>query len=166
MAAVAAIGAIYALTLGRSPAARVFGGGANMRIVREATRAEAYRLAPPEGVDPQFTAVSPLQYEVTGGPVAASTELTELLKETLLSSATYDLEVAKGCGFPVYGVRLSFYRGDERVDVYLCFRCSDLAVVREETAYAPADFSRGKRVLLNAVKELFPQDAEIQAIQE
>ena len=152
----------------QTPLSRVLGSAENIAIVRDATRAEAYRLAPPEGVDPQFTEVSPLEYEVTGGPVAASMELAEQLKETLLSPETYPMRwmMAKECGLPVYGVKLSFYQGDERVDVYLCFGCSDLAVVREESACDPADFSRGKRVLLDAVKELFPQDAEIQAIRE
>jgi hypothetical protein len=166
VAAVAAIGAIYALTLGRSPAARLFGGGANMRIVREATRVEAYRLTPPEGVDPFLVNTSPLEYRTSAGPVAVKSKLAERLQATLLSPQTYMWDAAKACGYPVYGVKLSFFRDGERVDVYFCFKCMVLRVVRDDQLLGGADFDHGKQVFVDTVKELFPQDAEIQAIRE
>lgn len=161
---VAAVGAIYVAIVGPSPVPRLFGGLENMAIVREATRVEAYRLAPPEGVDPFLVETSPLEYQAVAGPVAVKSDLAEMLQETLLSPQTYRWNAAKACGRPVYGVKLSFFRGSERVDVYFCFKCAVLRVVRDDQLLGGADFDHGERVFVDGVKELFPADAEIQRI--
>lgn len=123
-------------------------------------------MAPPAGVDPFLEETSPLEYRMVGDPVTVTKELAKTLQTTLLSSDTYEWEMAKACGHPVYGVKLSFYRGGDRVDVYFCFSCLVLAVVRDQKTYMPEDFDNGKQVFVDAVKELFPTDAEIQAIRE
>jgi hypothetical protein len=168
VAAIAVVGASYALTFGRSTAARALGGGANLQLIREASRVEAYRLAPPAGLDPQFDDVPPLDYYVVSGPIVASDSIAEQLKETLLASETYPRRwmLTTECGRPVYGVKLSFIRGGERLDVYLCFSCSELVVRRNDTTHAPAYFGPGKRVLVDAAKRLFPNDSAIQQIPE
>jgi len=145
---------------------KLFGSVENMAIVREATRVEAYRLAPPKGFDTKFEDVSPLDYEVVSGATVASDEMAQRLKSTLLSPDTYLWDIAKACGYPVYGVKASFIRGDDRVDVYFCFGCSMLAVVRGQTVYIAEDFDNGERVFVESVKALFPDDVEIQAIRE
>lgn len=145
---------------------RLFGNAENLAIVREATRVEAYRLAPPEGVNPFLIDTSPLEYQTTAGPVAVKSDLAEMLQDTLLSPQTYMWDAAKECGYPVYGVKLSFFRDGERVDVYFCFKCAVLRVVRDDQLLGGADFDHGERVFVDAVKELFPADAEIQAIRE
>jgi hypothetical protein len=156
--------ALYQAAFGPPSMSRLFGSAQNLSIVREATRVEAYRLAPPEGVDPFLVDTSPLEYQTTAGPVTVKSELAETLQEALLSPQTYRWWGVKECGYPVYGVKLSFFRGSERVDVYFCFKCSVLAVVRDEQVVGRADFDHGERVFIDAVKKLFPQDAEIQAI--
>ena len=40
----------------------------------------------------------------------------------------------------------------------------ELRVVRDDQLLGGADFDHGKQVFVDAVKELFPADAEIQAI--
>ena len=60
-----------------------------MAIVREATRVEAYRLAPPEGVDPFLVDTSPLEYQTTAGPVTLNSDLAETLQATLIAPQTY-----------------------------------------------------------------------------
>jgi hypothetical protein len=161
---VAAAGGLYVATVGQSPMLRLFGGGENMAIVREATRVEAYRLGPPPGGDPPQDYISPLDYEVASGPVAVPAKMARELATTLLSPDTYTWGTAKACGFPVYGVKLSFFRGPERVDVFFCFRCDDLTVTRDGKKLGAGDFSEAKRPFVEAVKALFPDDQEIQQI--
>lgn len=161
---VAAVGAIYVATVGPSPMSRLFGGGENMAIVREATRVEAYRVAPPPGSKPMEDYISPLDFEVAAGSVAVPAEMAKELATTLLSADTYNWGVMKECGYPVYGVKLSFFRGNDRVDVFFCFQCGDLAVTRDDKKFGIGDFYHSKRSLVQAVKTLFPDDPEIQAI--
>jgi hypothetical protein len=161
---VAAVGAIYVVTVGRSPMSRLFGGGENMAIVREATRVEAYRVVPPPGTEQMVDYISPLDYKVVAGPVVVPAEMEKEMSKALLSPETYGWDYAKACGWPVYGVKLSFFQGSERVDVYFCFKCSVLAVVRDDRVLSGEDFDNAEQVFIEAVKELFPQDAEIQAI--
>lgn len=149
---------------GRSQISTLFGDAENVAIVGEATRVEAYRLAPPQGVDPFSVDTSPLEYRTTAGPVTVKSELAETLQATLLAPQTYQWDAAKACGYPVYGVKLSFFRDGERVDVYICFKCLVLRVVRNDQLLGGADFDHGQQAFVDAVKELFPADAEIQAI--
>lgn len=163
---VAAAGAIYVATIGQSPMWRLFGGGENMAIVREATRVEAHRVVPPPGCIPMEDYISPLDFKIAAGPAGVPADMAKELATTLLSTDTYSWGSDKACGYPVYGVKLSFFRGSERVDVYFCFKCSVLAVVRDEQVVGRADFDHGERVFVDAVKKFFPQDAEIQAIRQ
>lgn len=159
---VAAVGAVYVSTVGRSQISTLFGGAENIAIVRDATRVEAYRVTLP-GSDAPNEDTSPLDYEITSDPVRLPTAMASELAKTLLSSDTYS-GAAAACGPPIYGVKISFFRNAERVDVYFCFHCSVLRVVRDEQVYGGADFGNAEQVFVQAVKTLFPNDAEIQAI--
>lgn len=161
---VAAIGAIYVATIGQSPMSRLFGGAENMAIVREATRVEAYRVTPPPGSNPMEDYTSPLDYEVVTEPVAVPVKMAREISRALLSPETYSWDSAKACGDPVYGVKLSFFQDSERVDVYFCFKCSVLAVVRDDRVFGGEDFDNAEQVFVEAVKTLFPDDQEIQQI--
>lgn len=85
---VAAVGAIYVATIGKSPMSKLFGGAENMAIVREATRVEAYRMAPPEGVDPFLAETSPLDYRTVGNRITVRSGLVKSLQKTLVDQAT------------------------------------------------------------------------------
>ena len=161
---VAAAGAIYVATVGRSQISTLFGNAENIAIVRDATRVEAYRVTLPGGDAPNED-TSPLDYEITSDPVRLPTAMASELAKTLLSSDTYS-GAAAACGPPIYGVKISFFRNAERVDVYFCFHCSVLRVVRDERVYGGADFGNAEQVFVKAVKTLFPNDVEIQAIRE
>jgi hypothetical protein len=161
---VAVVGAIYVATIGQSPMSRLFGGGENMAIVREATRVKAYRVAPPTGSNPMEDYTSPLDYEVVTEPVAVPAEMAKEMSQALLSPETYGWDYAKACGWPVYGVKLSFFKGSEQVDVYFCFQCSMLAVVRDDRVLGGEDFDNAEQVFVDAVKALFPGDQELQHI--
>ena len=159
---VAVIVAIYVAIVGPSPIPRLFGGLENMAIVREATRVEAYRVVPPPGSRPMEDDISPLDFTVASEPTTVPAEMAQELATTLLSPDTYDFWGGKkACGYPVYGVKLSFFRGNDRVDVFFCFQCGDLAVTRDEKMFGVGDFSPKEQAFVKAVKALFPDDAEI-----
>jgi hypothetical protein len=144
----------------------LFGSAENIAIVREATRVEAYRVVPPAGSKPVQDDISPFDFKVAVGPKAVPEEMAKVLAESLLSPSTYRWWGMKECGYPVYGVKLSFFRGNDRVDVFFCFQCGDLAVTRDGKTFGAGDFYEMKRPFVKAVKKLFPNDAEIQAIRE
>lgn len=158
--------ALYQAAFGPPSMSRLFGGAENMAIVREATRVEAYRVVPPPGSRPMEDFISPLDFTVASEPTTVPAEMAEELATTLLSPNTYFWGAAKACGYPVYGVKLSFFRGNDRVDVFFCFQCGDLAVTRDGEKFGIGDFSSLERPFVAAVKQLFPDDAEIQAIRE
>lgn len=161
---IAAVGAVYVVTVGRSQVSTLFGGAENIAIVREATRVEAYRMALPEDDVPSED-TSPLDYDIASEPVRVSAVMARELATTLLSSDTYS-GAASACGPPLYGVKVSFFRDAERVDVYFCFHCSVMRVVRDERVHGGVDFGNAEQLFVQAVKALFPDDAEIQAIRE
>jgi hypothetical protein len=163
---VAAVGAIYVAIVGPSPIPRLFGGLENMAIVREATRVEAYRVVPPDGTEPMIDDISPLDYKVVAGPMTVPAEMATEMSKALLSPETYGWDYVKACGRPVYGVKLSFFQETERVDIYFCFKCLTLAVVRDDQVFGGEDFDNAEQAFVKAVKALFPDDPEIQAIRE
>ena len=163
---VAAVGAVYVVTFGRSPVSTLFGGAENIAIVRDATRVEAYRVVPPAGSKPVQDDISRFDFKVAAGPTAVPEEMAKELAVSLLSPGTYRWWGVKDCGYRVYGVKLSFFRGKDRVDVFFCFQCGDLAVTRDGKTLGIGDFDEMKRPFVQAVKKLFPDDAEIQALRE
>lgn len=164
VAFVAIIGAAYVAMAPRSPLMQVFNSAANMEIIRMATRVEARRVHLPAGVEAPRDDLSPTDYVVAAESTQVPEPLVQILTEQLLATATYEVDAAKACGPPIYGVMLSFFRDEERVDVYFCFHCSVLAVVRDGVVQGGGDFSMANDDFVRTAKELFPDDAEIQAI--
>ena len=161
----AIVGAIYVAMAPRSPLMQVFNSAANMEVIRTATRVEARRVHLPEGLETPDEDMLPTDYVVAAESMQVPEPLVQILTERLLATATYEVDTAKACGPPLYGVMLSFFRDEEHVDVYFCFHCGDLAVVRDGAVQGHGDFSKVEDDFVRAAKELFPDDAEIQAIQ-
>jgi hypothetical protein len=163
----AIIGGAYAY-FNRSPMLKLFGGVKNMEIVRHPTRVEAYRLGdPPSGSPPTDEAsVSPLDYPVTAGPVLVSNKTAAAVSTSLMSRETYGWDYAKACGEPIYGVKLSFFQGNDRVDVYFCFLCNVLAVACDGQTFGGEDFDDARAVFVQAAKQAFPDDPIIQKLVE
>ena len=166
--ACAIIGGAYAYS-NRSPLLKLFGGTKNVEIVRHPTRVEAYRLGDPPGGSPStddVSGISPLDYPVTAGPVLVSSKTAAKVSAALVSRDTYGWDYAKACGYPIYGVKLSFFQGNDRVDVYFCFLCNVLAVARDDQTFGGEDFDDARAVLVQAAKQAFPDDKSIQELVE
>ena len=167
VACVCAVGAAYAI-FQRDYAALpgLYGGAENLGIVRNPEKVEAFRLAElPEEALEEYR--RPWEFKAVGKPIALPTGVAKEVSAVLTSASSFDWEnIPKSCGYPVYGVRMDFLRASERIQIYFCFKCADLAVVVDGNYVGAADFHRADQLLARAVKKLFPDDAVIQGLRE
>ncbi len=139
--------------------ARLFGGDKGLEILSHPDRIEAFRLEP---ID-EPTDVLPVNYPVMTGPVTVPGELSIALTSALASEESYDWDKPRDC-MPSYGLRLSFYRGRDRVDVLLCMNCETLLVIRNGEECGMGQFNPIRAIMVDAVKSLFPNDQVIQSL--
>ena len=71
--------------------------------------------------------------------------------------------MAKGCE-PVFGVGVTFARGEQSVDVLFCFECDILAVYQGGRGVGDEDFDPARTRLVRLVKKFFPADDVIQQL--
>ena len=140
----------------------MFGGDAGLATVARPEWVEAYRIGPPR---PATRSQEVNDYPIIAGPGRIATENANELSAALTSPKSYVWETAKGCE-PEYGVCLSFFRGDNRVDVLLCFECNILLVAWNGSVTGGEDFDPVRPVLVRAVKAGFPADDVIQTLEE
>lgn len=144
--------------------AKMFGGRDGLKALTAPDKVEAYRLRPlPQEMQGRRTPLT--KFPILSGPVAVPKESTDKIARTLLSDESYEWESAKGC-LPYYGVRLSFTRSDDQVDVLLCFQCDVLLVYRNGKITGGEDFDAIRHVLVRTVKPLFPDDKVVQGLKE
>jgi hypothetical protein len=168
--AVIVLGAITAVTVGaiwfraaRAPAApaptpellQLFGGREGFAVLQGAERIEAFRLNHPRGQEPT----------VTEGPVPVTRPIAPQLVSLLSAHDAYGWNSWPGC-IPLWGVRLSFYRGADRIDVLLCFQCNLLSVSLNGTKIGDGNFRPMRPHLVRAIKALFPNDQALQELPE
>ncbi|OWK45465.1 hypothetical protein [Fimbriiglobus ruber] len=154
--AAAAWGATFLLRGHEAEVTTLLGGPDAVTTIQKADKVEAYRL------DPKPGAVEPA---VVGDAVPVPAPLATKIATALTADSTYAWDFAKGCK-PNYGVRLSFFRGSDRVDVFLCFECDLLRADHNGARGAAKDFDPGRPAFVKAVKELFPKDPVVQALNE
>lgn len=125
-------------------------------------------------------------YERSGDGVPVATNLSAVLGADLLDKGTYLNGMANCVAQP--GVIISFSKGGQALDLYFCFECNILIVdtapgvnkaetetelppkylrappeQRAETCHAYG-FTSGRAKLLRTIKQIFPDDAQIQAL--
>ena len=142
-----------------SRVAELFGGEEGLAVVTHPDRVEAFRLDPTD----KPPGGSRLNYPVTSGPIAVPGALMETLTSALTSDRSYAWNFAVAC-VPSYGVRLSFYQGQRRVDVLLCRNCCMLLALHHGVEVGVAQFNPMQAVLVDAAKKLFPDDPAIQSL--
>ncbi len=136
----------------------IFGDSAAVESVENATAVSAYRLASSSHYREVLA-----DYEAMAGPIDLSTEQTFRLRQVLLDPSSYGWNMAKSC-IPNYGVRVRFQHGVDEVDVLLCFECDILTVYHNGTGTGGEDFDDARSEILTVVKELFPDDPDIQSL--
>jgi hypothetical protein len=127
------------------------------KTLNEPTRVEAYRLH----ADQTNLPLDPQDYEIISEAIAVPHDMATEVSDALVTLKTYVGGPKKAC-VPIYGVRLTFHRGEDRVDVFLCFECGILVVAQNGSLKGGNDFDGIRDDLLRAVKTLFPKDQEIQ----
>lgn len=152
-----------------APASRVKNhfGSEPLAIIAGATDAEAYRiegndLGPAAGTgDGQRLG----RFQVRSGPVRLEEAWLRQLKEVLFDEASYEWDrPPKACG-PTPGVGFRYRQGGRETHLYLCFECEMLGIGLPESERWE-DFDPANAKLARLVKEVFPEDPEIQALKE
>ncbi len=152
------------LSLGKhSSVTKMFGGNDGLLTVTHPTKVAAYRLKANLKNDGTEYTNPNSNYEVIAGPISVPETVAAEVSAVLVSPRSYDWEGAKGC-MPEYGVRLSFLRESDQVDVYLCFECQILSVSRNGPVTGGGNFDPMNAVLVRAAKTMFPNDSEIQKL--
>lgn len=143
-------------------------GEAAMAVMREADAIEVIRLEQPTERPPGFTDSPYYGMVPRGNPIRPTDSWTSRLREAAANSWNYNWYIHTRC-LPEPGVCVRFHRGAEVVDLLLCFECNLASLAPPGQHGGPIidqwiDF-RVKRAPFSAlVKEIFPNDAAIQAI--
>jgi hypothetical protein len=137
---------------------REFLGPTAISILKRPAKVEAWRIHSDDKGLAQSAAA----------PKILTIEQGEELANILQDSRTYNFDSAKGCIFqPTVGLRI--WRNNHSFEVILCFHCSELKVngpdaVKKEYASRIEDFDEARPKLVALVKQVFPDDVEIQAL--
>jgi hypothetical protein len=146
----------------------VFSTPDNLAFVTSATKVTACRIKPPTPDAPYAEGVpadKQLASYVEQPWLDVSASESKRLANVLTDPKTYEFDVAKSC-IPVYGVRLRFESESGELDINLCYECRILTVVRDGKWVSGGNFDGGSRQLTAITKELFPEDADIQALKD
>jgi hypothetical protein len=139
-----------------------FGGSSGFDTVRYAERAQAFRISLPQGAqDSSITS-----YTVDAGPIEVPVAAQQTLAVLLTKPESYywpTVDSVHGCG-PEYGVRLTFFRGGQQVEVNLCYNCISMLLWHNGNVTGNLDFSPSKKELAQFAKQFFPDDLAIQKL--
>jgi len=130
----------------------VLGGDEVERVLRDHDRAEAALIEPPSD-DPN---IPPHKYIELAKPQAVAAELSANISRVLLNPKDHASIPPKSC-ITRYGVRISFFAKQARVDVYFCFECAILAVYLNDKPAGGLSFDVAYRRLITDVRKIYPQ---------
>lgn len=135
--------------------ARKAGGERVLRVLEAPDRASAHLVREaPGGNSDDLEVVDSLV--PVGGPTLAR------LATTLADPASYQFVVVPGCG-TTWHVRLRLEKGDDVVDVLICFRCSQIKLLLAGQTAGWLQFGPGRAQFAELAREMFPKDASLRA---
>lgn len=143
-------------------AEKVFGGKSNLEIVQKAEKVETIRLVTDIDRLPEHEKAL-ADYPTVGVPKKVPAEIAARVAATLAAPGSYVWDSPKGC-VPIYGVRMSFVRGEDRIDILFCFECDILLVLCNNRLVGSGSFDLAHDSLLKEIKVLFPDDPAIQEL--
>lgn len=145
-----------------SDVVELYGGAVSFAILSKPDSVVAYRLSP---IALESYPVAKSDFPTSKGPIAVHDVIAVKLAVALSDPRFYWWDLAKLC-VPTYGVRLTFEADGRAVDVLLCFECNILAIFVDGTEIGGEDFDDIRPALVQAVKQIFPDDVELQALTE
>jgi hypothetical protein len=149
----------WSVLSGDTAIVRLFG---DPKAIEHPDRVEAQRLTG-ENKSPRTKATSLADYPTKGDVVEVSPQIAARISAGLLDPKSYQWHEVFLCS-PTYDVRLTFFRADAHVDVLFCFECGVLLTFSNEHPVGGEPFSYAHDVFADAMKELFPNDEQIQTI--
>jgi len=142
---------------------QLFGGGERgtkaMDVVAHPEKVEAYLLEHRN----DGRSVPLFGWSQRMGPVEVGDKTAATLASVILDSNSYVWETIRMCQ-PDYDVQVSFYAKASRVDIAFSFDCVLLAVALDGHIVNVDEFDPAEEVILNEIKELFPDDKRIRYI--
>jgi hypothetical protein len=142
--------------------ARLFGGQAALDILRNPDSVHACLLEIPNQVISSTEAIG--DYRTKGDEIDVPSATAAALGNMLLEAESYKWDMKVAC-MPDFGVRMTWRRGSERIDLLVCFKCGQMLIYRNSRLIGDTDLRDPLRDhLLSAAKSLFPDDATIQTL--
>jgi hypothetical protein len=136
----------------------VFGSAAALDVVRFPERVEAWRIESPKKPVAEVSYLD--RWARLSKPVPLARNVVQQLVGILERPTTYSFDRAKGCEFDP-GVQIHFVKGNQVVDVLLCFKCKELNVCHDGKRVGGEDFDNEEPALLALTKQIFPGDTAI-----
>src|SRR6185295_11818099 len=123
-----------------------------------ANRVTAWRIRMPEPRHSEY-----LSWPYTAGPVDVPLSSAREVSALLLEPRSYSA-VAKPCKRRP-GVKMSWMCGHDLVMAVFCFECSTVFLYFREEEAAQREFDPAHKDFVAAIKKVFPDDPEIQALE-
>lgn len=142
---------------------RVLGGPKALEAIRRPEIVEACRLA--TAAPSQLETRKLSDFPTQGNVVSVPPGIASAIGECLVNPDLYRWHMLVTC-IPDYGVRVTFFRGTDRVDVLFCFECNLVLTFWNERQVQGAYFPGARSSVLAKIKELFPDDQAIQTLPE
>jgi hypothetical protein len=140
---------------------RVFGNAKAVEVLRHPDRVEVQRLVGKYlSGDTDVSLLA--SYPAKGDAFQIPTDVASGISAALLNGENFGYRDMPNCATR-YGVRLTYFRGADRVDVLFCFECGVLETFWNQRSIHSQSFA-SYNLFAAAMKELFPHDEQIQAI--
>ena len=144
---------------GQAAIEKLFGGKHAVATVARPDKVEVYRIDP----NSERSGNSTLdEFRIASGPIEAPRDIATRLSTLLASPESY-WNNPPAC-VPMYGVRLTFERARDRVDVLLCLECDESLIFRNRRFVGYGFFFYSHDSLVQVVQELYPDDKGIQSL--
>jgi hypothetical protein len=141
------------------------GGERVAAVVRAPQRVEAVLLKTPE----KARYFHPHEYALAGEGVTVDPQIASQIGRFVLNPREHwmrDPEAPPVSCYPIYGLRLTYFQGNDRVDLFICFRCSDLAIYSNEELIPPTLVEFDVDELLDEAIAIFPGNAELMELEK
>lgn len=141
---------------------KAVGGSENMAIIANPDSVNAWRTVASLKQAYRQGFQMPDLLAKAGKPIPVSKDLAAQLAKLLEDPRTYlrPGTSLKDC-IPIPDVDIAFMRGNVEVDAYFCFECNVLVV-----AQVQSDIDRGRTAIVKVVKQIFPNDPQIQSLKD
>jgi hypothetical protein len=136
------------------------GGERVAAILRTPDKVEAVLLKPPDWK----RGYGAHEYLVIAEPVAVDEATSKDIAEALLTPELHQIVLAAKACLPIYGVRVTYWSGDERVDLNFCFQCAILAVYHSGEAVGGMSFDFVSKRLKDDAIRIFPSEPALKNV--